>query len=443
MRTISDRFFSLFIILTILGTVKIYIGANINWGIAFALLGFSVYFSLGNTSLIERIKALPPLIKSYTPMIIGWLLFMAGIAIAAAMNDGVGLYTIAKYLALLIVLLLMLLIGISAHKLEYALTAALAIAVICLLLFAVFRIDNALIVLGDGRMGWWAAWPGVLWKSGAYVWPFALWRCLKSTDWKTVTAVILSMVAMALDGSRTSIIWLAMTWLILISFGIWFKLPGRGLRIHATFMVIAVFIFSLFQPVLLNWVGGHYDILIADKVEQIRSFSLTKEKQKTDSLSVARKELPAIVENSTSERLLNGNTATRRAMFEAGLLQTKLKFPWGGGFGSTTVDDNGTRTVIHITYLQILGDEGIIALAGYLLILFYPLYRALRYLTEKRECISERFDTMLAPISILSLYALTGFLHPLSNEITEWALVLAATATVMISTKKNNVTSSN
>lgn len=445
MRTISDRFLFLFIAFTILGTVKIYIGANTNWLIAFVLLGIAVFFSLQNTTLIQKIKVLPAFIKSYAPMMIGWLLFIAGIAIAAAMNGGVGLYTIAKYLALLLVLLLLLVVGITSSKLEYGLTLAMAVAVICLLLFAIFRMNNALIVLGDGRMGWWAAWPGVLWKAGAYVWPFALWRCLKNTNWKTVAVVALSMVAMAVDGSRTSLIWLALTWAILIGCGIWFKLPGRGLRTHAIIILMGAFIFTVFQPVLLSWVDARYDTAIAYKIEQMRSFSFSKQKNdgaKNNDLRPPA-QLPPIALNTTSERVLNGNTTTRKAMLEAGWVQSKQKFPWGGGFGSTTVDDNGSRTVIHMTYLQILGDEGILALAGYLLLLFYPLYRGLRYLTEKRECIAERFDIMLAPISILLLYVLTGFLHPLSNEITEWALILGAIATIVIYTTRSNVPSSN
>lgn len=445
MRTISDRFLFLFIAFTILGTTKVYIGANLNWLITLTLLGIAVFFSLQNTTLRQRIKALPALIKPYAPMMLGWLLFMAGIAIAAAMNGGVGLYTIAKYLALLLVLVLLLLVGITPNKLEYALTLAMAVAVICLLLFAIFRMNNALVVLGDGRMGWWGAWPGVLWKAGAYVWPFALWRCLKNSNWKTVAVVALSMLAMAVDGSRTSLIWLGLTWAILIGCAIWFKLPGRGLRVHATVMVMGVFIFTLFQPVLLSWVDGRYDTTIAYKIEQIRSFSFSQKKDGSVKDSVPRPPaaLPPITRNTMSERVVNGNTTTRKAMLEAGWAQSKQKFPWGGGFGSTTVDDNGSRTVIHMTYLQILGDEGIIALAGYLLMLIYPLYRGLRYLTEKRDCIAERFDTMLAPISILSLYALTGFLHPLSNEITEWALILGAIATIVIYTTRNNVPSSN
>lgn len=445
MRTISDRFLFLFIAFTILGTIKIYIGGNVNWAIALTLLGIAVYFSLQNTSLLHRLKTLPVLLKPYAPMLLGWLLFIAGIAIAAAMNGGTGLYTVAKYLALLMVLFMLLVIGISSEKLEYALTLALAVAVICLLLFALFRMDNALIVLGDGRVGWWGIWPGVLWKAGAYVWPFALWRCLKNTNLKTLSIVALSMIAMAVDGSRTSLIWLALTWGVLVGFGIWLKLPGRGLRVHAALVVMALFLFTLFQPVLLNWVDGRYDALIAYKIEQVRSFSFKTSTGSTVKDSEPRKPTmaPPISKNTSSERIINGNTATRKTMLETGWHQSMAKFPWGGGFGSTTVDDNGSRTVIHMTYLQILGDEGIIALAGYLLMLFFPLYRAIRYLTENRKLLAERFEVMLAPISILSLYALTGFLHPLSNEITEWALVLGAIATIIIYCKPYNVPSSN
>lgn len=444
MRTLSDKFLFLFITFTVLGTIKIYIGGNLNWLIALSLLAVAVYFSLRNTSLKQHLATMARLLKSYRPMLIGWLLFMAGIGIAAAMNNGIGMYTIAKYLALLLVFFTLIIVGMTTEKLEYALTMALSFAVVCLLLFALFRVNSTLIILGDGRMGWVAIWPGVLWKVGAYVLPFSLWRCLKKPDWKTVTVIALALIAMSADGSRTSLIWLAVTWLMVIVCGIVIKLPAKSWRTQIALTVMAAFLFAVFQPVMLSWVEGRYDAAVAQKIEQVRSFSFRADTPHTDTAPASGTVdvLPQISKNVSSERLIHGNTTTRKTMMIEGWQQAMAKFPWGGGFGSTMVDDNGTRTVIHMTYLQILGDEGVLALAGYLLILIYPLYRAIRYLTEKRALFAERFELMLAPISVLALYILTGLLHPLSNEITEWAPVLAAIAVIVIYGRSEHVTSS-
>lgn len=443
MRTLSDRFLFLFIIFSVLGTIKIYIGGNLNWAIALAMLGLTLLFSLPEMSFMQRTARLRTQLKPYMPMLAGWGLFMGGIAVAAAANGGAGLYTLAKYIALLGALLLLLLIGVSSEKLEYAVTLAAVVAVMSFLLLALFRVNDALVILGDGRMGWLAIWPGVLWKAGAYAWPIALWRCLKLPDWKAVTVVALTLIAMAVDGSRTSLLWLSITWLLIFFCGIRFKLPASSLRTHAGLLAMAAIIFVMLQPLLLSWVQGHYDAVIAQKVEQVRTFSFTASPSSKIDHGIAAPApaaLPELSTNVTSERLVSGNTTTRKTMLLEGWKQAVHKFPWGGGFGTTMVDDNGSRTVIHMTYLQILGDEGILALTGYLLILLYPLYRALRYTTEQRSLLRERFELMLPPVSILTLYILTGLLHPLSNELTEWALILAATATIIIYSKPADVT---
>lgn len=443
MRTLSDRFLFLFIILSVLGTIKIYIGGNLNWAIALAVLGLSLFFSQSAFAYKQRLAAVATELRQHIPLLAGWALFIGGIALAAAMNGGTGFYTLAKYFALLAVFLVLLLIRVSPGNLEYAVKLALVVAMSSFLLFAVFRVNDALVILGDGRMGWLAVWPGVLWKAGAYAWPIVLWRCLKSPDWKAIVIASLALAAMAVDGSRTSLIWLSLTWVLVLGCGIRFKLPARSFRTHAALLVIAAFTFTMVQPVLLGWAQGHYDALITQKIEQVRAFSFSADTAPTTNPGTGNldtpTELPQLGTNVSSERLVHGNTTTRKAMLQEGWKQAVDKFPWGGGFGTTMVDDNGSRTVIHMTYLQILGDEGILALAGYLLIVLYPLYRALRYMNERRDLQIARFELMLPSVSILALYMLTGLLHPLSNELTEWALILAATATIIIYGKSDHV----
>lgn len=430
-----------------LGTVKIYIGGNLNWVISLLLLISAVCFALTTTPLTRRLASLIVLVKPYKPMLLGWMLFMTGIAISGALHNGTGLYTIAKYVVILLVLLLLLLLGTTSAQLEKALTLALVVSVIPLIFFIVFRFNNAMVILGDGRMGWLAIWPGVLWKAGAYMWPCALWHHVKRPTWTTAGLAALSMLAMALDGSRTSVLWLGVTWAALAACGVWLKVPGRGLRAHAGLMVLAALLFTLAQPVMLTWVEGRYDTQIVSSIEKVKSFSFSFRANPTPQAGAATTpatiqspaDVIASIENSArSSRLVKGNVTTRQFMLQDGWRQALAQFPWGCGFGCTTIEENGERTVIHMTYLQILGDEGIIALAGYMLFMLFPLYRAIQYLVERPAVLAERFDLMLAPVSILSLYLLTGFLHPLSNELTEWALVVGAIASVMIHVKRSD-----
>lgn len=443
MLAISNGFFLLFMAFCMLGTLKIYIGSNLNWLISLLLLGTALACMLPTRPVARHLAGLRALLNAYKPMLLGWMLFMTGIAVSAALHQGTGLYTIAKYLVLLLVLLMLLLLNISSAQLERALTLALVAAVIPLLFFALFRVTDPMIIFGDGRMGWLAIWPGVLWKAGAYVWPFALWRHIKRPGYRTAALAGLSMLAMALDGSRTSLLWLSLTWVALAACGAMFKVQGRGLRTHAGLLALIVFIFALAQPAMLNWVEGRYDPLVASAVEKISNAfhsgpgSLTASAGRAGRTALPQL-APPIDAGTSSERLINGNTTTRKAMLQEGWRQAVARFPWGCGFGCTTVDDNGVRTVIHMTYLQILGDEGILALAGYMLIMLFPLYKAFSYLGERRECLRERFELMLTPVSVLLLYLLIGFLHPLSNELTEWALVLGAIATVMMYVKRSD-----
>ena len=117
-------------------------------------------------------------------------------------------------------------------------------------------------------------------------------------------------------------------------------------------------------------------------------------------------------------------------MLRAGWEQAVENFPLGCGFGCTGIRVDGVYTVIHMTYLQILGEGGVISLIGYLWFILFPIWQGVKYITEKRELLLERVDTMLAPISVLILYLFIGFFHPLSNELTEWAVVITAVSII-------------
>ncbi|WP_232238918.1 MULTISPECIES: hypothetical protein [Serratia] len=446
MRSISSIFTLLFIVLAMLGTVKVYIGGNLNWLILLLLLGVATVTSLTSTqsSLKELLSTRLSILKHYKWMLAGWVLFIAGIFIAALMNDGTGLYTVVKYLLFVIVLLSLLLISpLTPALLEKALNVSLIVSLLPLLVFAVLRQTDYLLVLGDGRMGWLASWPGVIWKAGAYAWPFIAWRCLKNTSWRNLLLAFCAILIMALDGSRTSMLWMALVWCALAVVALFAKIPGRGIKGHIVLLLITLFSFTVLQPTLVGWVWGKYDPLIVElmtekkDVNEPASNDTSESNDSTaeiimDNLGdTVKKALSTPKEDATADRLIKGDNTTRLEMIQAGWHKAVVTFPWGGGFGATRVADNDVTSVIHMTYVQLLADEGVLSFIGYLLIILAPLCAGLKFVFAARETFIERFELMLAPLSALALFTMMGCFHPLSNELTEWGIVLVAMTLVM------------
>jgi hypothetical protein len=409
-----------------LGTIKIYIGSNANWLIQIMLLLIATVTSLVASPLSTGQTLLGRLSRlgDYKPMLFGWLLFMAGIAAASIANHGVGFYTLAKYLAFMFALVMLVVISpLTPKLLEKSLSVALLISLIPLLLLALFRQTDAMVILGDGRMGWLASWPGVIWKAGAFVWPFAVWRCLKQPSACNLLLAFSAVLVMALDGSRTSMLWLVLVWGGLTAIAFVSKIYVKPVRSHLSLLLLTILSFSIIQPTLLSWVSGNYDQLISQMVNQ-------NEDNNNVLQSDTHQYITGVTE-STADRLVSGDTTTRLEMLHVGWQHAAEKFPWGGGFGSTRVMDFGASSVIHMTYLQLLADEGVLAFVGYLLFLIYPLYRGVRFVTAEHELFTERFDLMLCPLSTLTLFLFMGLFHPLSNELTEWGIILAALSIVI------------
>ncbi|PVZ85831.1 hypothetical protein C9426_17970 [Serratia sp. S1B] len=375
-------------------------------------------------------------------MLAGWFLFMVGIAMAAIMNDGIGLYTLAKYFAFLLIIASLLFIPqLSPALLEKSLSVALIISLIPLILLALFRQFNMLVILGDGRMGWLASWPGVLWKIGAFVWPFAVWRCLKKLRLGNLLLALGSALTMAMDGSRTSMLWLVLVWVTLTIIVLATKSHQKPLRSHITLLLVTLLSFFVIQPGLLSWVSGHYDPLISEFKEwqELPREHGNKSDSDSDVYNFMKKLGKDLTTGDyTADRLITGDNSTRLDMLRIGWEKAVDKFPWGGGFDSTQVTDFDTTSVIHLTYLQLLADDGVFSFAGYLLFMLFPLYSGLRFVTEKRQLFVERFERLLCPLSVLIMFLFMGFFHPLSNELTEWGIVLAAMTIVITHVPRRN-----
>lgn len=420
MRVISCFFLLLFIAFSMLSSIKIYIGGSLNWAILFLFLITSVTSYIISQGSIKKQVVIDKFhyLKSYKTALFGWLLFIFGIGIAAFLNQGTGLYTIIKYLTFIFILIFLLLTPLSPAILQKTLNFTLMVSLIPLIILILFRQSDAIVILGDGRMGWIASWPGVIWKIGAIVWPFSLWQCLKKPAPFNILLAFCSILIIAIDGSRTAIIWFAFIWISFTLIAFFTKTHTKPLLTHFSLMIITLITFLLIQPLLLGWVLGQHNPLVNDLFNENKIIQIPEEK--------------------TVDRLLKGDTSIRLQMLNVGWQQTLANFPWGNGFGSTLADDLGVRSVIHMTYLQLLADTGIISLVGYLLFLLTPLYYGLKFVIENQGLFVERFELILSPLSILILFLFIGLFHPISNELTEWTIVLTAISVLMNYVPRHN-----
>ncbi len=377
--------------------------------------------------------------RDYKPLLAGWLLFIAGIVIAAYVNDGVGLYTVVKYLVFLLVLVgLVLITPLSAAFLEKSLCVALFISLAPLIFLILFGQLDTIVILGDGRMGWIASLPGVIWKVGACVWPFAVWHCLKRFSFGNGMLALSAVVIMALDGSRTAMLWLVLVWFVLTVIAIATHVNRKPLRVSAGLLLAILLSFCVIQPMLLNRAVDHNVQATSEfkawVIEQGHRHENRQGREDVSAISPGEDgqgEIRTTAKRFTSTRLINGENGVRLEMLRVGWQQAVNKFPWGGGFGSTRVMDLGVRNNIHMTYLQLLADEGVLAFVGYLIFILFPVYRGLGYIAAKREGFVERFEQLLCPLSVIVLMLFIGCFHPLSNELTEWGVVLTAIALVI------------
>ncbi|TNG98382.1 hypothetical protein FHQ28_12200, partial [Pasteurellaceae bacterium USgator11] len=112
-----------FIILSMLGTIKLYIGSGAIWLAQILLLFIAlISFLYGVKGKLKIINQRLYGFFNHYFIFLFWLLFMLGIAIAALENDGKGAYTLIKYSFFIPMFLILLIIPyVSSGLLERAL----------------------------------------------------------------------------------------------------------------------------------------------------------------------------------------------------------------------------------------------------------------------------------------------------------------------------------
>lgn len=106
----------------------------------------------------------------------------------------------------------------------------------------------------------------------------------------------------------------------------------------------------------------------------------------------------------------------------------------GSGMGSTAIDSPDGAVVVHDAYLQVWADVGILGLIGYVALTLGVLVGPwVRRGTMVRADIGDRIG-FLNGVFILTCWAISGFLHPLSTEISEWVMFIVGISGLQIAT---------
>ncbi len=359
------------------------------------LLIFSVFAALFLMLLMKKglsdvVRVVILTFRNSWRYFIFWILLVFSIVISSALNDWVGVYSAIKYIALAAVLLTLLVFTPSSDLLLRIMMLVAVTALAAFLVVVVFLpeyMDRSV-----GRAGWIWMPAGVMWKAGIYLLPVLFWRLLvKDITYLTLVSFSVCVFLLAIDGSRTGAVVFALSVLLLSLIYV--------MRVGSYARALGILV-----GVILLAATARYVVLYCLNYDAMNTGIIVEHREAGDGI--------------------------RLQMLKDAWHGAVVNFPWGGGFGSTVsyIESFGEPVVVHMTYLQVLSDLGVLGLIAYLGVLFYPIGVVLNRIMQTGV---SAFDTLLLPVSVVSIYSFSGLLHPVSNEISEWFIVLVSIAIIL------------
>ena len=116
--------------------------------------------------------------------------------------------------------------------------------------------------------------------------------------------------------------------------------------------------------------------------------------------------------------------ASRLEMWRVALDALPSHLPWGAGWQATRSSFGGEyHLVIHMAYLQVLSDLGVVGLLGFLLV-FTPLWRMIWLFRHQPLILLVQHPLLVIPSFLL----FTSLFNPISNELSEWGLPMLVLA---------------
>jgi hypothetical protein len=315
----------------------------------------------------------------------GFVILVFSIFLAALVNvDANTAYQGVKYV-IIYVMLIVIYSNSTLLRLGqfYNIAAISTIVGVSVFVFCKYVITDYFVLLGDGRQGSLLAYPGVLWKTGAFFVPFILAGILSSPSRNLILALFIffsSVYLLLADSSRTGFLWFAV---IMLVFSLLFFLikTAKFLSLFslAVFLIGVVAVFNL--DIIFGFLDG--------------------------------KSILAL------NRLFEGDPI-RTKMISDGVVNADACLPFGCGFQSSTSIADGQPMVIHNVYLAILGDYGALGEIGLLIIALSPVI-----IFAMREWTSGVNSGVLAYYKAAACLGSACFcfillFHPLSSEMSEW-----------------------
>ena len=255
------------------------------------------------------------------------------------------------------------------------------------------------IVLGDGRVGTVLSGPGALWRTVTFLLSYCLLAALLATRRATITTAIvgltLSVLAIWCDGSRTALVILPLT-----------------------LLVVALWQFSAVRARRLLVAGSGLSCVVA-----IGGLGLSEGLEQHAALS-----------RFTSIFSFNGSAVEVLEEWDWARLQgirTAVDAIWhsplfGNGLLTTVVDvDNAANVafdtqVVHNSYLQVWGDLGILGVVAFVAIVWSwlpEMKRTVGARTPKQmHCTCLRYASLVT----LLVFGLSFLLHPFTVTLNDW-----------------------
>jgi hypothetical protein len=257
-------------------------------------------------------------------------------------------------------------------------------------------------MMGPERWGTLLNYPGSLSRVGVLGVCFSAYMVLandKALQW--VSLLIASLLLVYFDGSRTSL-------LVLVGVALPFLLAvrlaeRRGSRFTSMrlgfALVITIFLgIAVWRFVPVAPVGSDTG---PEPIRRVVQFASSLKLQGSAGLALA---------DPVRARMLSTGL---EALQNAGLL--------GTGIGSTRADTDVGVMVVHMTYLQILGDLGVLGLLAYVSLILGWLPKTRRAFRNIRSLQTPQERAIYYnAIFLLVAFALQGVFHPLSTEWSEW-----------------------
>jgi O-antigen ligase len=261
--------------------------------------------------------------------------------------------------------------------------------------------------MAPGRWGTILNYPGSLWRCGVLPLVYSLYLAVSAPvrRWRNLLLLAECMLLIAADGSRTALLLLP---LALVVLG-WAKAtePGASARLRRALAAL-----------LLAGGVGLFGVL---------GWAAYVAGQGESEGGLARVGLLGIYVTQYGFDGLAAADPTRIAMV-LDSIDAVAEHPFlGNGIGTTKSDTDEGPMVVHMTYLQVWADLGILGISSILGLMLGPIFVARRAREALRSLAApEERALQYNAAFLVTLFAFTALMHPLSTEWSEWLLSLVS-----------------